>query len=47
MKKVRVLSNRMLSNEEISDRETYQNTQICNDKGYMGENSARSLPEDL
>ena len=37
----------MLPNEEKSDIENYQNTQICNERANMGEVSARSLPECL
>ena len=43
-KKVRALSNQILPNEEKSDIENYQNTQICYEKGDMREDSARRLP---
>lgn len=40
--KVRALSNHWLLNEEKSDNETYQNTQICYEGWEMGQDSVRS-----
>ncbi|WZZ89028.1 hypothetical protein YC2023_117607 [Brassica napus] len=42
-KKIRVLCNKKLPNEEKSDIETYQNAQICYEGGNMREDYVRRL----
>ena len=45
--KVRALSNKWLPNEEKSEMETYQNAQICYERGDKGEDSTIRLPRRL